>query len=1233
MGKFFFGTYQLISKNRVWSAVGLLLILLGLIAVVSKIQFEEDITKLIPVQSENKDFEKVLRTVNFTDKVIVNIQRQPKGSVDNLTAFASRFLDSINSSAKDYIKNIQGKVADDEVLKTLDFVYDNLPLFLDASDYTAIRNKISKDSIAAITRENYKILISPAGIVAKKTIVKDPLGLSFITLKKLRQSGIADGFKLKDGFLLSEDEQHILLFLTTEYAANDTDKNEAFVKELYRLQNSLNTTFDHRVQVEYFGAALVAVANARQIKKDIQFTAGIAVIVLFIILIFFYKKLTLPLILFLPTLFGGLLSIAFLYLIRTKISAISLGIGSVLLGVTLDYALHILTHIRNNNSIKSLYRDVAPSILMSSLTTAAAFLCLLFLKSQALQDLGIFAAVSVLGASVFALLFIPQVYSTTDKKVRNKTFLDRLATHDFHKNKWGVAVVVILLITSVFTYNKVVFNKDIAKLNFEPSHLSEARERLDALTNINSKSMYLATYGTTAEKVLQANDRLYQKLLQLKKENKILGFSSVGALVHSEKVQQEKIALWENFWDDNTLRSLQRNLIESSGELGFKPSAFNQFYSLLNSKFKPLKNEDYKAINAFTIDDYIATEDGFTTITTLVKVDSAHTRILHDSFYNEDQTLLIDRKGMNEAFLGNLKTDFNRLVGYSVLVVLLILSLFFRSLSLTLVTSVPIFLTWFLTIGIMGLLHIEFNIFNIIISTFIFGLGVDYCIFITNGLLTEYRTGEKTLPTHKTSILLSVITTVLGVGVLIFAKHPALYTISVVSLIGILSAAFVAFTIQPLLFRLFIGSRNKRPITLRYFIHSVLSFGYFGLGGLLLSLYATIVLKLFPKSQREVHLGFHKMVSLLMKSVLYSNRFVQKKVINEGKETFEKPVIIIANHTSFLDILAIGMLHPKIIYLVNDWVYNSPIFGSAAKLAGAFPVSGGVQNSEAYLKKKISQGFSLIAFPEGTRSETNKIRRFHKGAFYLAEELGLDILPVLIHGNSEVLPKGSFIIKDGSITLKILDRISSKDIGYGSDSRERTKKIGAHFRKKFQKFRNEIEHETYFHPLVLEDFRYKGNAIYAAVREDLKENKTTYKTLLDLIDKKAKIIHLSKDYGQLDFLLALDSTDRKIMSFMTNETASGIFKNSYITHKYPKLEAINTLEKVLKQTAEVLIINLDAIDLRQLENKIKNEIIILILLKAGRDLNIENMDTYGFTNQLQNDRFIILKKGSNEGTL
>lgn len=124
-----------------------------------------------------------------------------------------------------------------------------------------------------------------------------------------------------------------------------------------------------------------------------------------------------------------------------------------------------------------------------------------------------------------------------------------------------------------------------------------------------------------------------------------------------------------------------------------------------------------------------------------------------------------------------------------------------------------------------------------------------------------------------------------------------------------------------------------------------------------------------------------------MKSVLYSNPFIRKKVVNNFNETFEKPAVIIANHSSFLDILAIGMLSPKIIFLVSDWIYNSPIFGSVVRKAGFYPVSEGLEGGVEHLRKKVNEGYSLMVFPEGTRSENNVVKRFHKGAFSLPKNL------------------------------------------------------------------------------------------------------------------------------------------------------------------------------------------------------------------------------------------------------
>lgn len=1228
MGKWFFRTHKFLLKKRIWSALILITLFSGLIFLASKIRFEEDISKLIPINSESQNLQKVLKTVNFTDKIIVIINRDQAAEVDELTEYATEFVDSLQANSLQYIKNIRGKVNEDDLLRTMDFVYNNLPHFLDKNDFRTISNKLQKDSLSAITEANYRTLISPSGIVSKDFILKDPLGLSFIALGKLRQLGISDDFILKDGFLVSKDEKNVLLFISPKFGSSETAENSKFADQLYALQETLNQKYSGKVKSEYFGAALIAVANAKQIKRDIQFTVGITMTLLILIFIFFYRKIYVPIILFVPTIFGGLVAVAVLYLIREEISAISLGIGSVLLGVTLDYSLHILTHIRNNETIESLYKDITEPILMSSLTTAMAFLCLLFLDSQALQDLGVFAAMSVLGASVFALFFIPLVYKNPLQQKQKVNVLDKIADYQFHKSKWLLGGLVAVLIVSVFTYKQVEFNNDISKLNYEPAEIKTAMQHLEELTDISSKSVYLATYGKSVESTLQLNDSIHETLELLKKDQKISSFSSIGALVHSQRDQRRKIAEWQEFWSQARKDSTQDNLIESGRERGFKPTTFNKFYEFLDRDFKTLKPEDYQQIPSMLLEDYITTEADFTTITTLIKLDDENASEIKNAFKEIPNTLVIDRQEMNETFLGNLKNDFNNLIGYCLLAVLFILFIFFRSISLTLVTAAPIFLTWFLTLGIMGLFNIQFNIFNIIISTFIFGLGIDYSIFMTKGLLKELRTGEKVMVTNKTSIMLSVLTTILGIGVLIFAKHPALYSISIVSIIGIFSAMITSFTVQPLLFKLFIGSSTKRPITPRMFFHSLISFGYFGLGGFCLSIYSITLMPLLTFSKKAKMGWFHKLISKFMKSVLYTNPFVKKKVINKNGEDFLKPAVIIANHTSFLDILAVGMLHPKICFLVNDWVYNSPVFGKAVQKADFYPVSSGIENSLAPLKKKIKQGYSLMAFPEGTRSDSNKIKRFHKGAFYLANEFNLDILPVLIHGNSEVNPKGSFIIKDGSIIVKILPRIKAEDHSLGENHTQQAKKVGAYFRSEFLQLRK-IEGPDYFHKIVLEEYRFKGDALYRTVKKSLKDNAQTYFEIMSRVEKRGNIAHVSKHSGQLDFLLALDGPDRRVFSLIEDAEIQTILQNSYITQKYGKLHFTDSLSEIFTSNIDTVIISDDKMSSDVISLITNISVYTIVLLNPSKLAETEIIITLGYHKEYENTNISIFKKPGN----
>src|SRR5690606_408805 len=208
MGDFLYRSYQYVAKKRLPFGIGLLALFLFLAYGALNIEFEEDITKLIPSNRKTEEVQKVLRSVNFSDKIIINIVRRPGTPIEELTRYANIFLDSISKKSSSHIKKIQGKIDDGDLGSTLEFVYQNTPLLLDREEYSTISKKLDRDNIAKRTKKNYSTLISPSGSVAKEMILKDPLGISFITLKKLRDLGMGDQFTLRDGFLLSKDLQN-----------------------------------------------------------------------------------------------------------------------------------------------------------------------------------------------------------------------------------------------------------------------------------------------------------------------------------------------------------------------------------------------------------------------------------------------------------------------------------------------------------------------------------------------------------------------------------------------------------------------------------------------------------------------------------------------------------------------------------------------------------------------------------------------------------------------------------------------------------------------------------------------------------------------------------------------------------------------------------------------------------------------------------------------------------------
>lgn len=1152
MVNLFISAYNYLKNRKIlfFSVVFFLLVLMGYWA--SRISFEEDISKLIPSSDDSETISQVLKNVNFADKIILNISSDK----ENNSAFLQAYADSleVQISKNQLIGNLQIRFEDEKMMDLLDFVSAHLPLYLDESDYAHLDSLLNPENVSSKVDDAYSSIVSPSGFVTTQMIRSDPFGMDFMALKKFQRLQSGDGFTVENGYLMHQNGKNLFVLITPKAGANETSQNTKLIEDLDRSLENLNSQFkNEKVSAEYFGATPVSVANAKRIKNDIILTLSISLVLLFLLFIYFYRKPHIPLIIIVPALFGSLLGMSVLYFLKGSISAISIGIGSVLLGLTLDYSLHILSHYRNTGDVRKLFRSTVKPLLICAVFTGADFLVLLFLKSDVLKDLGVFAACSVLGAAVFALLFIPQVYSPDKSlEIKQNTLIDKIATYDFSRNKYLLIFSVLLIILSLFTYPKVGFENDLNKLNFMPTDLQKAENELDKLNNYTSKSIYIASYGNDLEEALASNSILYQKLLSAENQNEILSFSSIGGILPSANEQEKKMDRWNQFWSEEKKENLRNQLISEGKKYGFKENTFAPFFMRLDEEYSTENLAENELLNDLFLNEFIKKDGDLVTITSSLKTENEATEKIIGKFSADENTLVIDRKNLSETFLSNLEADFDKLFFISSIVIFVILFLFFRSMELTLITNIPIFAGWLVTLGMMGLFGLNFNAFNIIITTLIFGLGVDYSIFITRGLVEKYTYGTDEMPAFRSGILMSAIATILCFGVLVFAKHPAIYSISWIPIIGLSVVVLMSFTVQPWLFWFFIQKPQEKgntPRTILGVIYTFFTFGYFFVAGFLLNLLAQVFLPIIPTKKK---FGvFHSVMQKYFWVLMYGTPFIPVKKIGKENLDLSSPKIIIANHTSQLDTPTMGMLHKRLIFMVNNRILQSKFFGKAIQMAGFYSASENLEEETQELEEKIRQGYSIIIFPEGTRSMTSAIQRFHKGAFYLSEKLKLDIQPVLIRGNADRLPKNDNLLKSGKLTLEFLPVIRHDDETWGKNYSEKTKNISRYFKEKFIELKRKDEDENYFRNKLNFNYIYKPKYIQKEFKNDFETNKKLYHKLLSVLPERARVLHLGCGYGVLDFLLVYDSAFRSVDAWDEDAEKVQIAQNTFTVNRFP----------------------------------------------------------------------------------
>jgi len=1134
MQKVFISIFNFFHRNK----TALYLVFTGTLALFTffalRVKFEEDVYAIIPKDEKTEKLTEIFGNSKFADKLVVMISLKDSALAqpDQLVKYADVFAGALTKKAGPFIKNIRYKIDETFTYSLFESIQQHLPVFLTEADYKKIDTLLLPAELSKSLSRSSSILSIPAANPIKNVVLNDPSGISFLALKKLQQLQYEDNFTLHNNHFVTKDKKTLLIFLTPSYAAGNTGKNGQFFRLIDQAVDSLGKAGFSGINTHYFGGAVVSQNNAAQLRKDTLLTQGITILFLILFLGIYFRKKRAPLLILVPVIYGAAFSLAAIYFLKGSISVIALGTGSIVLGIAVNYSLHVFNHSRHHPDIKEVIRDLSFPLTIGSITTILGFLSLQYAASDMLKDLGLFAGFSLIGAAICSLVFLPHFINPDKNVLVKQSWLDRVSSVRLESNKWLVAGILIITIVLYPFAKKVGFEPDMMRLNYMSPKLKEAEAKLNSISGAALKSVYIVSEGNDFDQALEKSEALQNRVTELKEKGLINTSSGVTDLFISDSLQLLRIDRWNAYWTPGKKQEVLSRLYALAPASGFTTDGLDNFRQLLTRSYVPITVQQLQPLRNSFLDDYITEQKGSASIVTLIKVPEQHKTKVLEALEKQPNATVLDRQYLTSRLTQMVNDDFNRIAWMISLIVAVMLLLTYGRVELMLMSFIPMAISWIWILGIMSVFNIQFNIVNIIISALIFGLGDDYSLFVMDGLLNEYKTGKKNLASYKSSILLSAITTVAGLGVLIFAQHPALRSIAFISVTGILCVVLMSQILIPFFFSLVIKNRIDKgfhPWTLWSWSRSVFSFFYFGFVSVLLTILGLFLIKLRILGRKKGKYVYHYLLSKFCMSVLYIMGNFKKRQINPQRENFDQPAVVIANHQSFLDILQMAMLNPRLILLTNRWVWNSPVFGWAIKMADFYPVANGVENSVELLNTQVQQGYSISVFPEGTRTSQPPMKRFHKGAFYLAAQLKLDIVPVLFHGLGYTMTKGDFLLKNGPITAKYLPRIKADDESWGTTYQERTKNISRYFKEQHEVLTKELEQPAYFKEHLFFNYIYKGPVLEWYLKIKLKlEN--YYQSFHELLPYEGKFLDLGCGYGFMCYMLHWASQGNRVFT-------------------------------------------------------------------------------------------------------
>ncbi len=812
--------YRYFRSHRAffWLSLAGLFLFCGYFA--AQIHLEEDLNKLMP-SSKNEDGSTKLAFANLRikDKTFLLFEGLDGASTERITEVCDAFIDSLQmrdaalDEGHQSLGDVFYRLSDDLLPDAIDYLSEHLPVYIDTSLYARIDTLLTQKHFVRQMQQNRRALEGDFGSMFPEGVLADPAGLRNLLAEQMKPltEGSTGSYRTIDRHFFVPDSTVCVAFLTPRYSATDTGQGSI----LFRLLNELTDEFSKSipdVRISYHGTPASGFYNASQIKHDLTSTIGGSLVLVLLFLFICFRNRDTLLLLLLPVLFGTLFGLTMMYFLKGEFSLLALGIGAVVLGVAMSYVLHVLTHYKYVGNPEQVLRDQVKPVCLGCLTTIGSFMGLVFIDTALLQDFGLFAAFAIMGTTAFSLTYLPQLLRPERNRMNRLAFaaIDRINAYPFHRKKGllaGISIITLICI-GCYAMRGTQFDADMHNLGYRAARTTYSENLLRNKTYTADKQKYFAASGRTMEEAIENFASLSHKLDSLQSAGLVKSYTHTDKLLIPLRTQQERIDAWKHYWTDERLQQVRHLIAGTAPEAGLRPEAFNLFFDYATADYEPDALYEAGIIppgyqSTLMEQSYNGEYLCFTSVRCANDTVRSHTSDYHricDAIATEPNLMVLDTYYYTTDTLTGMNEDFNVLQWVSMLFVFVVLLLSFRfNLKHTLLAFLPILLSWLIVLGAMVIFGMRFNLINIIISTFIFGIGVDYSIFVMNGLIGSKK-DTRLLGYHKTAIFFSAVILIVTVGSMLFAEHPAIRSVGFSTLVGLVSAVVLSYVVQPAIY-------------------------------------------------------------------------------------------------------------------------------------------------------------------------------------------------------------------------------------------------------------------------------------------------------------------------------------------------------------------------------------------------------------------------------------------------